>query len=123
MRASDRARPGAVDPRLLRYARATRPFLVALVGLGGLTALLIVAQAWLLADVIDAALRGDGDVAGLSLPLAVLLGVVLGRAVLAWGRELLAHRASARAKAQLRAALLAHLGALGPGAPARAAGR
>jgi thiol reductant ABC exporter CydD subunit len=115
MRAPDRARPGAVAPRLLHYARATRPFLVALVVLGGLTALLIVAQAWLLADVIAAAFRGGADVAGLTLLLAVLLGVVLGRAVVAWGRELVAHRSSARAKAQLRAALLAHLGALGPG--------
>jgi thiol reductant ABC exporter CydD subunit len=108
------ARGGAVDPRLLQYARATRSFLVALVVLGGVTALLIIAQAWLLADVIAAALGTRTGVAGLTLPLAALLGVVLGRAVVAWGRELLAHRASARAKAQLRAALLEHLGGLGP---------
>jgi thiol reductant ABC exporter CydD subunit len=109
-----RARGGAVDPRLLHYARATRPFLVALVVLGVITALLIIAQAWLLADVIAAALGAGTGVSGLTLPLAVLLAVVLGRAVVAWGRELLAHRASARAKAQLRAALLTHLAALGP---------
>jgi thiol reductant ABC exporter CydD subunit len=114
MSASARARPGAVDPRLLRYARATRPFLVALVVLGAITALLIIAQAWLLADVIAGALGSHTGIAGFTLPLVVLLGVVLGRAVVAWGRELLAHRASARAKAQLRAALLTHLGALGP---------
>jgi thiol reductant ABC exporter CydD subunit len=114
MSASARARPGAVDPRLLQYARATRPFLVALVALGAITALLIIAQAWLLAYVIAAALGAGTGVAGLTLPLAALLGVVLGRTVVAWGRELLAHRASARAKAQLRAALLEHLGALGP---------
>ena len=65
MSASARARPGAVDPRLLQYARATRPFLVALVVLGGITALLIIAQAWLLAYVIAAALgRGHGSRAG-----------------------------------------------------------
>ena len=109
-----RARGGAVDPRLLHYARATRPFLVALVVLGAITALLIIAQAWLLADVIAAALGAGTGVAGLMLPLAALLAVVLGRAAVAWGRELLAHRSSARAKAQLRAALLEHLGALGP---------
>ena len=108
------ARGGAVDPRLLQYARATRPFLAALVVLGGVTALLIIAQAWLLADVIAGALDAGTGVAGFILPLAVLLGVVLGRAVVAWGRELLAHRASARAKAQLRAALLEQLGRLGP---------
>jgi thiol reductant ABC exporter CydD subunit len=114
MSTSARARPGAVDPRLLHYARATRPFLVALVVLGAITALLIIAQASLLAYVIAAALGAGTGVAGLTLPLAALLGVVLGRAVVAWGRELMAHRASARAKAQLRAALLEHLGGLGP---------
>jgi thiol reductant ABC exporter CydD subunit len=114
MSAPARARGGAVDPRLLQYARATRPFLVALVVLGGITALLIIAQAWLLAYVIAAALDAHTGVAGFTVPLAALLGVVLARAVVAWGRELLAHRASARAKAQLRAALLEHLGELGP---------
>ena len=49
------SRRGAVDPRLLKYAQATRPFLVALIALGVLTALLIIAQALLLADVISAA--------------------------------------------------------------------
>jgi thiol reductant ABC exporter CydD subunit len=114
MSTTARARPGAVDPRLLQYARATRPFLVALVVLGVITALLIIAEAWLLAYVIAAALDAGTGVAGLTLPLAVLMGVVLGRAVVAWGRELLAHRASARAKAQLRSALLEQLGGLGP---------
>jgi thiol reductant ABC exporter CydD subunit len=114
MRESARARGGAVDPRLLHYARATRPFLVALVMLGVITALLIVAQAWLLAYVIADALAARTGIAGFTYELAALFGVVLGRAVVAWGRELLAHRSSARAKAQLRAALLEHLGALGP---------
>ncbi len=117
MRTPARDRPGVVDPRLIRYARATRPFLVALVLLGGVSALLIVAQAWLLADVIAAALPGGKSVAELSLPLEALLFVVLGRAAVAWVRELLAHRSSALAKAQLRAALLSHLGALGPNRP------
>ena len=114
MRAPARARPGIVDPRLLRYARATRPFLLALVLTGGLSAVLIIAQAWLLADVIATALRSGKGVAQLRLPLAALLFVVLGRATVAWGRELLADRTSASAKAQLRAALLEHVAALGP---------
>jgi thiol reductant ABC exporter CydD subunit len=107
-------RRGVVDPRLTRYGRATRPFLSALVALGGITALLVIAQAWLLADIIAAALSARRGVGALSLPLAVLLCVVLGRAAVAWARELLAQRASARAKAQLRAALLKHVGAAGP---------
>jgi thiol reductant ABC exporter CydD subunit len=114
MGASTSERRGAIDPRLLEYARATRPYLVALIVLGGVTALLIIAQAWLLADVIASALRGGKGVAQLSLPLEALLCVVLARAAVAWGRELLAHRSSARAKSQLRTALLEHVGALGP---------
>jgi len=107
-------RRGVVDPRLTMYARATRPFLVALVALGAVTALLVIAQAWLLADIIAAALGARRGVGALILPLAALLCVVLGRSAVAWGRELLAQRASARAKAQLRAALLEHVGAAGP---------
>ncbi len=103
----------ALDPRLLRYARATRVFLVVSVGLGVLSALLIVAQAWLLADVVARAFREGKGLAQLQTQLIVLLGVVLARAVLAWGAELAASRSSARAKSQLRAALLERLAALG----------
>ena len=107
-------RRGSIDPRLLRYAAATRPFLVALTGLGVVTAALIIAQAWLLADVIVSALQGGRGLGELRTPLEALLLVVLARATVAWGRELLAARSSALAKAQLRSALLEHVGALGP---------
>jgi ABC-type multidrug transport system fused ATPase/permease subunit len=104
-----------VDPRLLSYARATRPFLIALTGLGVLTAVLIILQAWLLADVISSTFSGGKGLAGVRSALEVLLCVVLARAAVAWGRELLAAGGSARAKAQLRSALLEHVTALGPG--------
>jgi thiol reductant ABC exporter CydD subunit len=104
----------ALDPRLLRYARATRTFLFASVGLGVLNALLIVAQAWLLADTVSGAVRGGRGLAQLRTQLVVLLGVVLARAVVAWGAELAASRSSASAKSQLRAALLERLAMLGP---------
>jgi thiol reductant ABC exporter CydD subunit len=117
MPATVRARRGAVDPRLLKYARATRPFLVALIVLGVVTALLIIAQAWLLADVVAGAFGGRRGIASLRLPLEALLCVVLARAAVAWGRDVLANRSSARAKSQLRAALLKHVAALGPQRP------
>jgi ATP-binding cassette subfamily C protein CydD len=96
----------ALDPRLLRYARATRTFLFVSVALGSLAALLIVAQAWLLADVVARAFIGGRSLAQLRTPLSVLLGVVVARALLAWAAELAASRSSARAKSQLRTALL-----------------
>jgi ATP-binding cassette subfamily C protein CydCD len=96
----------ALDPRLLRYARATRTFLQVSVGLGVLSALLIVAQAWLLADVVAGAFWHGRDLPQLGTPLTALLCVVLARAVIAWATELAAARSSARAKSQLRVALL-----------------
>jgi thiol reductant ABC exporter CydD subunit len=97
---------------LLRYARATRTFLFVSVALGSLAALLIVAQAWLLADVVARAFIDDMSLARLRTPLAILLAVVVTRAVLAWVAELAASRSSARAKSQLRTALLERIPAL-----------
>ncbi len=103
----------ALDPRLLRYARATRTFLVVSVSLGAVSALLIVAQAWLLADVVSRAFLGDRSLAQLHAPLGLLFVAVLARAAVAWGAELAAGRSSALAKSQLRGALLERIGALG----------
>jgi thiol reductant ABC exporter CydD subunit len=103
-----------VDPRLLRYARATRVFLLASVALGALSGLLILARAWLLADVVASAFLGGKNVAQLQSPLVALLLVVVARAAVAWGAELMASRSSARAKSQLRGALLERVAALGP---------
>ncbi|HTA33214.1 MAG TPA: thiol reductant ABC exporter subunit CydD [Solirubrobacteraceae bacterium] len=103
----------ALDPRLLHYARATRTFLVASVALGVLAALLIVAQAWLLADVVARAFLGGEGASALRTPLILLLVVVLARAGVAWAAELAAARSSARAKSQLRGALLERIAALG----------
>jgi thiol reductant ABC exporter CydD subunit len=103
----------ALDPRLLQYARATRTFLFVSVGLGALSALLIVSQAWLLADVVASAFSSGKSLAQLRAPLAVLLCVVVARAVVAWAAELAAGRSSARAKSQLRGALLERVAGLG----------
>ena len=103
----------ALDRRLLAYARATRTFLFVSVGLGVLSALLIVLQAWLLADVVARAFLGGSSLVALQTPLVALLLVVLARATVAWLAELAASRSSARAKSQLRAALLQRTAVLG----------
>jgi thiol reductant ABC exporter CydD subunit len=102
----------------MRHTRAARTFLVALVLLGALTGLLIIAQAWLLAYVIAAVLAGGKGLAQLSLPLEALVVVVIARAATAWARDSVAGRSGALAKSQLRSALLGHVGALGPNRPA-----
>jgi len=103
----------ALDQRLLRSARATRTFLFVSVALGTCSALLIVSQAWLIADVVACAFIGGQGLAQLQTPLIALLLIVLARATVAWAAELAAGRSSARAKSQLRVALLQQIPALG----------
>jgi ATP-binding cassette subfamily C protein CydCD len=105
---------GALDPRLLRYARTTRRFVVLAVALGGATALLVVAQAFLIATVVAGSFVDHRSAASLRTPLVALLAVVAGRAVLAWAAEGAAHRASASAKSELRRAAATRIAALGP---------
>ncbi|MEU2181132.1 thiol reductant ABC exporter subunit CydD [Streptomyces thermolilacinus] len=104
-----------IDPRLLRYARATRLFLLAVVLLGLVGAALVVAQAMLIAEVVVGAFQRGMAVDDLTLPLIVLAAVAVGRALVSWLTELAAHRASAAVKSELRARLLERAAALGPG--------
>jgi ATP-binding cassette subfamily C protein CydCD len=104
-----------INPRLLRYARTTRHFLLAVVGLGAAGALLLVAQAMLIAEVVVGAFQHGLSVAGLRTPLLLLVAVAAGRSVVAWLTELAAYRASAAVKSELRGRLLERATALGPG--------
>lgn len=94
------------DARLLRHAGATRRFLAVAVAIGLAQTACVVAQAWLLATVVTRAFLDGAGADDLADPLAMLLGVVVLRAVLAWAGEAAAGRAAATATAQLRAALL-----------------
>ncbi|MBK6014923.1 thiol reductant ABC exporter subunit CydD [Streptomyces sp. MBT53] len=104
-----------IDPRLLRYARATRLFLMAVVGLGAVGALLVIAQAMLIAEVVVGAFQHGKSVSELGTPLLLLVAVAAGRALVSWLTELAAHRASASVKSELRRRLLEHSVELGPG--------
>ncbi|MGI5241223.1 thiol reductant ABC exporter subunit CydD [Dactylosporangium sp. CA-139066] len=103
-----------LDPRLLRHARATRAYLALSVALGVALAALIVAQATLLADAIADVYLHGASVPDLTPALAWLLVIVALRAAVAWAQQASATRASAAAKRQLRARLLAHVTRLGP---------
>lgn len=103
-----------IDPRLLHYARATRLFLVAVVGLGGLGALLVIAQAMLIAESVVGAFQHGLSVPGLRTPLLLLAAVAVGRGLVSWLTELAAHRASAAVKSELRGRLLERATELGP---------
>lgn len=103
-----------VDPRLLRYARASRVFLVASVALGLAGAGLVVAQAMLIAEIVVGGFQHGLDAGELRTPLLLLAAVAAGRGIVAWLTELCAHRASAAVKSELRGRLLERATALGP---------
>ncbi|MGW7275602.1 thiol reductant ABC exporter subunit CydD [Streptomyces sp. NPDC054864] len=104
-----------IDPRLLRYARATRLFLAAVVVLGVAGAGLVVAQAMLIAEIVVGAFQRGLALDDLWTPLVLLAVVAAGRGLVAWLTELAAHRASAAVKSELRGRLLDRAGQLGPG--------
>jgi thiol reductant ABC exporter CydD subunit len=82
--------------------------------LGGCTAFLVVAQAWLLAESVSGAFIHHKGLAQLKVPVLLLLATVLGRALLGYMSERLADRTSASAKSELRQALVERVAALGP---------
>ncbi|WP_449470291.1 thiol reductant ABC exporter subunit CydD [Streptomyces tanashiensis] len=104
-----------IDPRLLRYARATRLFLIAVVVLGLVGAALVIAQAMLIAEIVVGAFQKAQSVSDLTTPLLLLAGVAVARGLVSWLTELAAHRASAAVKSELRGRLLGRAAALGPG--------
>ncbi|MFH9723436.1 thiol reductant ABC exporter subunit CydD [Streptomyces sp. NPDC017254] len=104
-----------IDPRLLRYARATRVFLIAVVVLGLVGAALVIAQAMLIAEIVVGSFQKGQSVSDLTTALLLLVGVAAARALVSWLTELAAHRASAAVKSELRGRLLQRAAALGPG--------
>ena len=107
-----------VDPRLLRYARSTRGFLVLAVVLGAIIAGLVIAQARLLSTAIVEVAQGRADLATVTGLLIALGAVFLARALVSWIGEAAAYRTSAKAKAELRAEAIEHILRLGPLGPA-----
>jgi thiol reductant ABC exporter CydD subunit len=103
-----------LDPRLLRWARATKVFLVASVLAGVITAVAIIAQAYLLASIITRVYQQGADLTAIWPQVCQLAAVVVVRAALAFGLDWSAFHSSARAKSQLRMAVLDHAVALGP---------
>lgn len=114
-RADAGSRPSRpVDPRLLRYAAASRGFFLAIGLVAAAQTAVIVAFAWLLTRAFT------GLIDGMPLPeaaaiLGALAAVVAARGALLWVREAVAIRAAARVQTQLRTALVSAIGTLGPG--------
>ncbi|MGN7798945.1 thiol reductant ABC exporter subunit CydD [Leifsonia sp. 22587] len=103
-----------LDPRLLRYASATRGTLAAGAALAALQTASIIAFAWLVTDVIVRAIAGE-RLPELSGTLVLLSVVIAARAVLLWAVDAVASRGGARAVGQLRERLVTAVGRLGSG--------
>lgn len=110
--AAPRARP--VDPRLPRYARASRGFFALIAVIGVAQTATIVAIAWLLTRAITGAIDGM-PWPELSETLVGLAVAFVARAVLLGARDWASARAAATVEAQLRAGLVDAVGRLGPG--------
>ncbi|MBE1581002.1 thiol reductant ABC exporter subunit CydD [Amycolatopsis roodepoortensis] len=109
----DPARPGKGPlGALAPLSSAARRALILSGILSFVNAILLVGQAFLLADVLSAVVRGTpGD---RTAQLAVLLALVAGRALTGWAVRIVSVRAAARAKEELRAKALDHALKLGP---------
>jgi thiol reductant ABC exporter CydD subunit len=110
-----------IDPRMAKYGRATRPYLLILVALGSVAAGLVIAQAWLLASIVAGAFIDHDGLRDMRALVAVLAAVLAGRAAVVWLTDVAAHRASASVKSELRTALVTR--GVEPGADGRPSDR
>ena len=117
------------DPRLVGRIGPARRYVIVTAALGTVTALLILAQALLIARLLapvlaPTALSEDGlgwwgrlvpeGARTLSIGLGWLVAVVLARAAVTWLQERLAHRAGVRVISDIRTQVVDHAASLGP---------
>lgn len=107
-----------LDPRLLRYAQATRVHLATSVVLGLITATLVIVQAELLSRGIAEMVSAGAQRRALTSVLLGLGLVIAGRVMVAWVQDSASRRSAATVKSQLRSRLVAHAASLGPDATA-----
>src|SRR5262245_739974 len=96
----------ALDPRLLRRARAARHLLYADAAIGVVATLLVLAQATLLARIVARAFDG-APLGSLHVELVLLVLAFVGRGACAWGFEVAGRRAAGTVLSELRLALVA----------------
>jgi len=94
-----------LDPRLVRRAQAVRTLLAADAALGVVAALLVLAQAVLLARVAARSF-GGASLDEVAWPLALLAAVVVARSATTWGFEVAGRRAASGVISQLRLELV-----------------
>jgi ATP-binding cassette subfamily C protein CydD len=104
---------GPIDPRLLRYASASRWFLLAGGAVGFLQTVSVVAAAWFATALIVGIIDGR-SADSLAPDFFAFGGAVVARSVFIWLLDVLAVRGAARVKSQLRMRVVAAITRLGP---------
>jgi ABC-type transport system involved in cytochrome bd biosynthesis fused ATPase/permease subunit len=103
-----------IDKRLLALARTSRAGFVLTITLGLAGGAFTVIQAWLLSRVVTQVFLAKQALEALTGWMGMLMGVIVLRAVLAWGMEVAANSVARQVKQDLRQRLYTHLLALGP---------
>ncbi|WP_124053852.1 thiol reductant ABC exporter subunit CydD [Arcanobacterium ihumii] len=101
------------DPRLIKYARETRSYIVFLVTLGFLQTLLIAAQIILIAQALSPIFYGTATLKDTALFIGGIGIVFLIRSGLEYVQHSFGHRAAIKVISQLRGAVLDHSSKLG----------
>lgn len=81
---------------------------------GLLTGVLVIVQAGIMARLIGTAAQHELSLPDLWQLIAVLVGVIVGRALGQWLQEICGHEAGLRVRRQIRSELIVHLNRLGP---------
>ncbi|WP_198009157.1 thiol reductant ABC exporter subunit CydD [Actinomyces sp. oral taxon 849] len=103
-----------LDPRLMRYARSARRYIAATAVTGMVTAVLVVAQAFLISGAVSR-VTSEGASPTSARGLVMALGaVVVARALVVLLQEAHAHRSATGTIVELRRLVLEHAARLGP---------
>ncbi|MBN1314117.1 MAG: thiol reductant ABC exporter subunit CydD, partial [Anaerolineales bacterium] len=103
-----------LDGRLLAQARTARTELIATIGLGSISGICQVYQAWFLSKIVNLAFLESAGLQELMPYIGSLAALALFKAGLTWGTHLTAGRAAGRVKKTLRDQMADHLIELGP---------
>jgi ATP-binding cassette subfamily C protein CydD len=103
-----------LDKRLIQQAWSARLYLALTIGFGTLVGLILVAQAFLISQIVADVFLADKKLNEVQSQLLLLLALSIMRAGLSWGSEVAAQKISGQVKHSLRQRLMRHLFTLGP---------
>lgn len=103
-----------LDPRLLRYASTARRYIAISTAIAVCSTALLIVSAFAISELVVQPFQEHAGLDQLRGPLTVLALAIACRALLVWAGQVVAHRAAADVKSQLRHGMLQHAVRLGP---------